>query len=62
MAERFLCNTCEKVEEKCKCERYCFLCMGENDVRLVQDGCYYCLECREACEYMPEPKGIASQG
>ena len=59
MAERFRCNTCEQVEEKCKCDRYCFLCMGEHDVRLVSDGFYYCLECREACEYMPEDKNAA---
>jgi len=44
------------VEEDCKCDKYCFLCMGEHDVRLVQDGCYYCQECREACEYLPEQR------
>jgi hypothetical protein len=27
-------------------------------VRLVDNGCYYCLECREACEYIPEEKGV----
>lgn len=62
MAQRFHCNVCEMVEEKCKCDKYCFLCLGEHDVRLVQDGYYYCLECREACDYLPEPKGIAHQG
>jgi hypothetical protein len=32
--------------------------MSENDVRLVQDGLYYCSECREACDYLPEAKGV----
>ena len=36
--------------------------MGEHDVRLVEDGCYYCLECREACDYVPENKGAAQRG
>jgi sulfur transfer complex TusBCD TusB component (DsrH family) len=61
MAQRFLCTVCDQVEEKCKCDKYCYLCMGEHEVRLVDDGCYYCLECREACEYLPEDKGVARQ-
>jgi hypothetical protein len=24
--------------------------MGAHQVRLCQDGAYYCLECREACD------------
>lgn len=58
MAARFFCNVCDKVEEKCECQRYCFLCLGEHEVRLVEDGCYYCLECREACDYLPEPDSV----
>jgi sulfur transfer complex TusBCD TusB component (DsrH family) len=54
MAERYICNSCEKVEEYCKCDRYCYLCQSEHEVRLVENGCYYCLECREACDYLPE--------
>ncbi|MDR3763617.1 MAG: hypothetical protein P4M01_05920 [Acidobacteriota bacterium] len=54
MAERFHCAVCDKVEERCICDKYCYICQGEHDVRLVSDGCYYCLECREACEYLPE--------
>jgi hypothetical protein len=27
--------------------------MGEHDVRLCNDGLYYCQECREACDYLP---------
>jgi hypothetical protein len=26
------------------------MCQGGHDVRLCQDGMYYCLECREACD------------
>ena len=61
MAERFLCNVCDLVEEKCVCEKYCCLCLGENDVRLVGDGFHYCLECREACDYLPEDKNVTKQ-
>jgi len=59
---RFLCNSCEQVEERCVCVRYCYLCMSVHEVRLVSDGCYYCLECREACEYLPEDKSAAQRG
>lgn len=59
MANRFRCGVCDQVEEKCQCEKYCYFCMGGNDVRLVENGCYFCLECREACEYVPEAKGVA---
>jgi hypothetical protein len=31
-------------------------------VRLVDDGCYYCLECREACDYLPENKEAVHGG
>ena len=61
MAQRFLCTACELVEEKCKCQKYCYLCLGEHEVRLVEDGCYYCLECREACDYLPEEKGVVRE-
>lgn len=56
MARRFLCNVCEQVEENCHCDKYCFFCLGSHDVRLVEDGCFYCLECREVCDYAPENK------
>ncbi len=48
---RFHCLLCEKEEEQCTCDKYCQLCMGETDVRLCQDGAYYCRDCREACDY-----------
>ncbi len=54
MAERFRCAVCDRTEEYCDCDRYCVLCQGSHDVRLCQDGSYYCLECREACDYQPE--------
>jgi hypothetical protein len=38
-------------EERCECDRFCFLCMGQHRVRLCEDGLFYCEECREACEY-----------
>ena len=50
MAEDFVCAQCDRTEDKCDCERYCILCKGQHDVRLCQDGQYYCLECREACD------------
>lgn len=54
MAERFICAVCELTEEKCECNKYCALCMGGDDVRLVQDGQYYCQVCREACDYQAQ--------
>jgi hypothetical protein len=50
MAEAFLCGQCDKTEDKCTCDRYCILCQGQHDVRLVNEGTYYCRECREACD------------
>jgi hypothetical protein len=51
MAEPYRCLICERTEETCNCDRYCILCQGMEDVRLCQDGNYYCLACREACDY-----------
>ncbi|HYX68162.1 MAG TPA: hypothetical protein VE825_03435 [Terriglobales bacterium] len=50
MAEAFKCAVCEKEEERCDCDKYCCLCQGFHNVRLCQDGQWYCLDCREACE------------
>ncbi len=50
MAEPFICMLCDKTEAECKCDRYCAMCQGEHDVRLVQDGQYLCRDCREACD------------
>jgi len=54
MAEPFRCYVCEQVENRCKCDRYCALCQGEHQVRLCQDGQYYCLECRESCDFQAQ--------
>ena len=50
MAQKFRCNICDLEEDRCLCDKYCWLCQGSNNVRLCQDGQYYCLECREACD------------
>lgn len=51
MADPFRCLQCEQIEQQCKCDKYCVLCQGEDNVRLCEDGNYYCLPCREACDY-----------
>ena len=48
---KVVCMLCEMTEEKCVCEKYCVLCQSQIDVRLCQDGLYYCPPCREACDY-----------
>ena len=50
MADLYKCSVCEMEESKCACEKYCNLCQGYHNVRLCNDGLYYCLECREACD------------
>ena len=50
-SKKFLCMQCESAEARCACERYCCLCQSQLDVRLCQDGLYYCPACREACDY-----------
>jgi hypothetical protein len=54
MAERFHCAVCDQVEYACQCDKYCVICQGFHQVRLCEDGQHYCLECREACDYVPE--------
>jgi hypothetical protein len=54
MSERFKCMVCDMVEERCECDKYCGICQGFHQVRLCADGQYYCLECRESCDYRPE--------
>jgi hypothetical protein len=53
MAQRFQCIVCDKTEDECKCQKYCALCHDDYQVRLCQDGQYYCVPCREACDYEP---------
>lgn len=50
MADNYRCSVCDLEESRCQCDKYCFMCQGGHDVRLCQDGLYYCLECREACD------------
>jgi hypothetical protein len=45
------CSQCEQIEERCECEKYCCFCQGQLDVRLCQDGLFYCEACRTACDY-----------
>ncbi len=45
------CSQCEQIEERCDCEKYCCFCQSQLDVRLWEDGLYYCENCREACGY-----------
>ena len=47
----YICTLCGEPESSCKCERFCTLCRSNYDVRLCEDGCYYCPDCREACGY-----------
>ena len=55
MAE-YRCYGCEKPERECKCDRYCSLCQGNDNVRLCRDGMYYCSGCREACDFEAQPE------
>jgi len=38
-------------EAKCGCEKFCVFCQSQLDVRLCQDGLFYCSACRQACDY-----------
>jgi hypothetical protein len=47
----FHCCVCSQPEDRCHCVKYCALCHSDYDIRLTEDGQYYCLDCREACDY-----------
>ncbi len=47
----FHCCVCGQPEDRCKCDKYCALCHADYGIRLTEDGQYYCLDCREACDY-----------
>jgi hypothetical protein len=49
--KEFKCLVCEKPENQCTCNRYCALCHADYELRLTDDGQYYCRDCREACDY-----------
>jgi len=46
----YVCAQCDREEKQCECDRFCILCQGWDSVRLCNDGQYYCLTCREACD------------
>ena len=45
------CTQCNRPEASCDCPRYCTLCQNPDTVRLCNDGLWYCMDCREACDY-----------
>ncbi len=49
--KEFKCTVCDKPENQCTCNRYCALCHADYELRLTEDGQYYCRDCREACDY-----------
>ena len=56
MTTKFHCLVCEREENQCKCDvkAYCALCQGSDEIRLCEDGQYYCRTCREACDYQAQ--------
>ena len=44
-------------ERACTCNKYCMLCQGLYEVRLCEDGAYYCRPCREACDLQAQVGG-----
>jgi hypothetical protein len=49
---QFRCLVCDQPEDRCTCIiRYCALCHSDYALRLTDDGQYYCVDCREACDY-----------
>jgi hypothetical protein len=50
----FQCCACGQPEGHCQCVKYCALCHAGYNVRLTEDGQYYCLDCREACDYQTQ--------
>jgi len=49
--KQYVCMQCEMSEAKCGCEKFCVFCQSQLDVRLCQDGLFYCSACRQACDY-----------
>ncbi len=45
------CLVCNRPEKTCNCIKYCALCQTDYQIRLTEDGQYYCNDCREACGY-----------
>ena len=55
-SDLYVCTLCGAKESDCQCEKFCTLCKNDADVRLCDDGCYYCSDCREICGYMAEER------
>lgn len=51
LTKEFKCMVCDKPENQCTCNRYCALCHADYELRLTEDGQYYCRDCREACDF-----------
>lgn len=49
--KKLVCAQCDMSETSCACEKFCVFCQSQLDVRLCQDGLFYCPGCREACDY-----------
>jgi len=62
MESTVLCSQCDLPESKCKCDRYCCYCQGQQSIRLCMDGKYYCPDCREACEISVAQSSTQSHG
>lgn len=50
----YICTVCGSNEEDCQCPRFCMLCKSDNNVRLTEEGLYYCADCREICGFTAE--------
>jgi hypothetical protein len=50
MPKDYVCGLCDQIERRCSCIKYCWLCRSQFDVRLCEDGQYYCRPCRESCD------------
>jgi hypothetical protein len=57
---KYRCMQCEMTEDRCDCEKYCCLCQSLMEVRLCEDGLYYCKPCRDACGYKVSDDGSSS--
>ena len=52
----YACTICGLKEDSCQCARFCTLCSVDYDIRLCEDGCYYCADCREICGFIVEQR------
>ncbi len=50
MSAETLCAQCDRHEWKCDCDRFCWMCNGQDNIKMGEDGRFYCPDCREACD------------